>query len=191
MPRDAATAAELDVLRGGEFTPVPDGVAPNEDAVALAFAETYAGWFVFDHTTNCWLIWRDSRWMRDTRNAVFNTVRTFARAVRAKLPDAPATLAKIAFASAVERAARADPKLAVSHEIWDRDPWLLGTPAGVVDLRNGATLNAAPDLYISRAGRPRCCVAGPPMLGAVQRRLGPRQTSSSAFAHGRLHRTRQ
>ena len=85
MPRDAATAAELDVLRG-EFTPVPDGVAPTEDAVALAFAETYAGWFVFDHTTNCWLIWRDSRWMRDTRNAVFNTVRTFARAGSAIAP---------------------------------------------------------------------------------------------------------
>jgi putative DNA primase/helicase len=161
MPRDAATAAELDVLRG-EFTPVPDGVAPTEDAVALAFAETYAGWFVFDHTTNCWLIWRDSRWMRDTRNAVFNTVRTFARAVRAKLPDAPATLAKIAFASAVERAARADPKLAVSHEIWDRDPWLLGTPAGVVDLRNGATLNAAPDLYISRASTVAPATPGSP-----------------------------
>lgn len=162
MPRDAATAAELDALRGGEFTSVPDGVAPTEDAVALAFAETYAGWFVFDHTTNCWLIWRDSRWMRDTRNAVFNTVRTFARAVRAKLPDAPATLAKIAFASAVERAARADPKLAVSHEIWDRDPWLLGTPAGVVDLRNGATLNAAPDLYISRASTVAPATPGSP-----------------------------
>ena len=106
--------------------------------------------------------WRDSRWMRDTRNAVFNTVRTFARAVRAKLPDAPATLAKIAFASAVERAARADPKLAVSHEIWDRDPWLLGTPAGVVDLRNGATLNAAPDLYISRASTVAPATPGSP-----------------------------
>ena len=151
MPRDAATAAELDALRGGEFTSVPDGVAPTEDAVALAFAETYAGWFVFDHTADCWLIWRDGRWTRDTRNAVFNTVRTFARAVRAKLPDAPPMLAKIAFASAVERGARADPKLAVSHEIWNRDPWLLGTPEGVVDLRSGATLSAAPDLYISRS----------------------------------------
>src|SRR4051794_32227475 len=105
MPRDAAaTAAELDALRGGEFTSVPDGVAPTEDAVALAFAETHAGLFVFDHSANDWIIWREGRWRRDTRNAVFNTVRTFARAVRAKLADAPAAFAKVAFASAVERA---------------------------------------------------------------------------------------
>jgi putative DNA primase/helicase len=150
MPRDAATAAELDALRGGKLISVPDNVAPTEDAVALAFAQTYAGQLVFDHTADNWFIWRDGRWSRDDRDSVFDTGRSFTRAVRAKLSDPPAALAKVAFASAVERAAKTDPKLAVSHEIWDCNPWLLGTPAGVVDLKTGETLDAAPDLYISR-----------------------------------------
>jgi putative DNA primase/helicase len=124
-------------------------VAPTEDAVARAFAESYAGKFVYDHTAQSWFIW-DGRWMRDLRSAVFHAARVFCRAVAAALNDPPAGLAKIAFAAAVERAAKADPKLAVSHEIWDRDPWLLGTPDGVVDLRTGLLRPATPDLYISR-----------------------------------------
>ncbi len=31
----------------------------------------------------------------------------------------------------VERFARADPAFAVTAEMWDRDPWMLGTPGGV------------------------------------------------------------
>jgi putative DNA primase/helicase len=147
---DAAAAAELDASRGGEFISVPDFVEATEDAVALAFADRYTGLFVFDHTAQQWFIWRDGRWSPDTRNRVFHAVRCFTRAVRAKLKDPPGPLAKVAFVSAVERAVQADPKLAVSHEIWDREPWLLGTPAGVVDLRTGDTLCATPDRFISR-----------------------------------------
>jgi putative DNA primase/helicase len=141
---------ELDAAHGGDTVKVPQHVAPTEDAVAHAFAETYAGKFVFDHTAGSWFVWNSSRWTRDLRSVVFHAARVFCRAVRATISDPPSGLAKIAFAAAVERAARSDPKLAVSHEIWDRDPWLLGTPYGVVDLRTGLLLPATPDLYISR-----------------------------------------
>jgi putative DNA primase/helicase len=40
--------------------------------------------------------------------------------------------------AAVERLARSDPRLAASVDQWDRDPWLLNTPAGTVELsKNG------------------------------------------------------
>ena len=97
-----------------------------------------------------WFIWKSGRWASDDRAYVFHAARVFCRAVRAKLTDPPSSLAKIAFAAAVDRAARADPKMAVSHEIWDTDPWLLGTPGGVVDLRTGILKAAMPDLYIAR-----------------------------------------
>ncbi len=125
-------------------------VEPNEDAVALAFAKVKAGQCLFDHTAGRWYIWRDDRWLADERNSVFNEAREFVRTARDRVNDAPAAMAKIAFAGAVEKAARSDPRLAISHEVWDRDPWLLGIPGGVVDLRSGTIRLPDPSLYLSR-----------------------------------------
>ena len=35
-------------------------------------------------------------------------------------------------------------------EYWDRDPWLLGTPGGTVDLRTGMLRPASPDDGITK-----------------------------------------
>jgi putative DNA primase/helicase len=135
----------------GRLAATLDGcIDPTEDSVACAFAAANAGRLVYDHTAGDWFIWQHGRWTRDLRNSVFNDARDFARAARGRMREPPDVMSRIAFASAVERAARADPKLAVSHEIWDRDPWLLGTPAGVVDLRDGKMKDSTPDLYIRR-----------------------------------------
>ena len=150
MRDDAGLAAELDAARDDDVIALPARIAPTEDAVARAFAEAYAGRFVYDHTAGTWFIWNDGQWRRDLRARAFHTARMFCRAVRATQTNPPPALAKIAFASAVERAARADPKLAVSHEVWDTDPFVLGTPDGVIDLRTGSRRAATPDLYISR-----------------------------------------
>jgi putative DNA primase/helicase len=39
--------------------------------------------------------------------------------------------------AAVERLARSDQRLAATVDQWDRDPWLLNTPAGTVELKTG------------------------------------------------------
>ena len=44
---------------------------------------------------------------------------------------------KVAFAAGVETFARTDRRTATTAERWDRDPFLLGTPDGTVDLRTG------------------------------------------------------
>jgi putative DNA primase/helicase len=125
-------------------------VEPSEDAVALFFANEKARSYVYDHTACTWHAWRNSRWEPDTKNSVFDEVRNVTRRLRRSLDPSPSGMAKIAFCSAVERACRADPRLAVAQDVWDKDPWLLGVPAGVVDLRTGETRLARPDLYISR-----------------------------------------
>ena len=160
LQREAEAAArsittvmqEPNTLRArAETTELPLGeVEATEDAVARAFAERYAGEFVFDHTAMAWFIWRSGRWTLDNRSAVWNAAREFTRTVRNRLDEPNATLAKVSFTNAVERASRADPKLAVSQEIWDTDAWLLGTPDGVVDLRTGDILPPDPSRYISR-----------------------------------------
>ena len=128
------------------------GGAISEDGVARAFARTYAGHIVFDHTQQRWFAWTGARWQRDETDSVFNLARKFCRIAmkRTNLSKPPSSMAKIAFAGNVERAARSDPPLAVTYEVWDRDPWLLGVPDGVIDLRTGSTMPPDPARFISR-----------------------------------------
>ncbi len=158
LDADDDVAAAMDAARRAANTTGKEWIDPTEDAVAQAFAAKYAGRYVHDHTSGFWHVWKDGRWARDTRNSVFNAARDFTRLARAGLNEPPSGMAKIAFAAAVERGARADPRLAVSQEIWDRDPWLLGVAGGVVNLRTGQMQGAAADLYIAR----QCSVAPAP-----------------------------
>ena len=132
-PRDAAAGFEL-----------------TEDGVALGFAAAAEGRFVFDHTSQQWFRWDGGRWALDAKAGAFHQVRLFCRKVRERQPEPPKAMAKIAFTSNVERAARTDPRLAVSHEDWDRDRWLLGVPGGVIDLRTGEHRPGDPKNFIRR-----------------------------------------
>ena len=46
--------------------------------------------------------------------------------------------------------ANSDPRIAVSVEKWDQDPYMLGVTNGVIDLRTGELLQGRPDLYITK-----------------------------------------
>jgi len=43
-----------------------------------------------------------------------------------------------------------DPRIAASAEQWDRDPWLLGVPGGVIDLKTGKLIEADRSQYITK-----------------------------------------
>src|ERR1019366_4918164 len=107
---------------------------PSEDSIALAFAERYQNEVRYCHTTGAWFSWTGACWRRDDSMLAFCWARDLCRELNTLGVD---RLKKTATAAAVERAARADRRLAVTSEIWDRDPLLLGTPDGVVDLRTG------------------------------------------------------
>jgi len=59
-------------------------------------------------------------------------------------------LASAKTVAAVERLARADQILARATDIWDRDPWLLNTPGGIVDLRTGVRGPHDRDLHMTK-----------------------------------------
>jgi putative DNA primase/helicase len=59
-------------------------------------------------------------------------------------------LGRAAFATGMERFARSDRVFAITPDLFDRDPWLLGTPGGVVDLRTGELRQASRDDYITK-----------------------------------------
>jgi putative DNA primase/helicase len=123
----------------------------TEDGLALAFAAEHAGGLRFDHLRQKWFVWREaSYWQEDGTAQAFRWARQLARAFR-RMPDASIkALGKIAVAGAIERAARADGRLAVDGKGWDPDPWLVGAPGCEVDLRTGTSAPPDPGHLITR-----------------------------------------
>ena len=54
--------------------------------------------------------------------------------------------------AAIERLARSDPRLAATVDQWDRDPWLLNTPAGTIELQTGHMREHRREDYITKLG---------------------------------------
>jgi P4 family phage/plasmid primase-like protien len=135
------------------------GAEVSEDAIALAFTETYRDTLRYDHDVGRWFRWDGVYWKRDGTDLAMHYTRQFAR----ELSEAKRALCKASVASGAERFARADRAHAVTNEIWDADPFLLGTPGGTVDLRTGVMAAALPEQYISKqtAITPE---HGPPLL---------------------------
>ncbi len=126
---------------GGASKPKKDD-PPSEDDIALAFTELHGDTLRFDHDAGKWFEWDGTRWKRDNHHRAFTYAREMART--------HGGAGKANFAGGVERFARADRIHAVSADIWDNDPMLLGTPGGTVDLRTGIFSDARPDDYITK-----------------------------------------
>ena len=118
----------------------------SEDAIAEAFALTYLDTLRFDHTRGKWFEWNGSRWKRNDTELAFDYARQLCRKYRKDQLRMSSRKA----AEGVELMAQRDQQLAVTSEIWDRDPFLLGTPGGTVDLKTGVLQSAAREQFITK-----------------------------------------
>jgi len=113
------------------------------------FASKYGDIVRFDHRRGRWLLWRTHRWCPDVDEEIRRLSKLSSRD-RFKSASACEDLkereriAKWAIQSesrskldALLALAKAETPIADGGENWDRDPLLLGTPNGVVELRTG------------------------------------------------------
>lgn len=119
----------------------------TEDGIALAFAEAHKNDLRFCHHAGKWYVWTGTRWQKEETRLAFTWARDICRSINA---TSDPKLAKVSTAAAVERFAQADRALAVTSAVWDAEPFLLGTPAGVVDLRTGILRPAERANYITK-----------------------------------------
>ncbi len=117
--------------------PIP--VAFTEDALAASFTHTHAENWRFVAGWGQWLCWTGHRWEKESTLLAYDLARLVCRDAAstcrtAKLRSKLSTASTVA---AVERLARADRFHAATTEVWDRDPWLLNTPGGAIDLHTG------------------------------------------------------
>ncbi|MCK1440970.1 hypothetical protein IVB34_17970 [Bradyrhizobium sp. 2] len=125
--------------------------ALTEDDVARLFADEYAGQLRYCHSTGAWFRWSGQHWERNDTHLPLHFVRLLARDLsRGGEKTEKTTVRKKSFAKGVETFAQADPLFSVTISAWDDDPFLLGTPAGTVDLRNGRLRNADPSDGITK-----------------------------------------
>lgn len=122
----------------------------TEDGIARAFVAHHQSGLRYCHHAQHWFVWTGSHWRREESKLAFSWARDICRrmAVLVDEKDRP-KIAKASFAAAVERFAQADRAFAVTAANWDRDPMLLGTPGGTVDLRTGVLRPADPADYIT------------------------------------------
>jgi putative DNA primase/helicase len=125
--------------------------AVTEDSAALAFRGQYNGQFLFDHDLKTWFVWDDCRWALDKTALVFDKVRQLVRELtKEKPPQTKFTANRTSFAAGVEKFATSDRAFAVITSEWDTDVFLLGTPGGTVNLRDGALRPASSENRITK-----------------------------------------
>ena len=133
----------------------------SEDGLALEFVRQHRHRLRFDHTSQRWHVWDGTRWKLDGTNQAFDWARSVTREFRYSQENDLLQLAKMAVAAAVERGARADQQVAVTHEAWDSDRWRLGTQEDEIDLTTGDTNRPMPRHMITRSAQV-CAVARMP-----------------------------
>jgi putative DNA primase/helicase len=131
---------------------IPDGrVAPafSDEALALKFAERHADDLRRVAAWGKWFRWTGQRWQDEQTLQGFDYARAICReeAARCNKEGMAKGLASGKTVAAVERLARTDRRLAATIDQWDANPWLLNTPAGVVDLRTGHISPPFPQNY--------------------------------------------
>jgi putative DNA primase/helicase len=123
----------------------------TQDGVARLFASRHAGRLRFCHHTGAWFAWTGTHWRKDETDLAFQFARELGREASADAnPKELKEARKVTFAAGVERFAQGDKAFAVTSEAWDRDPCLLGTPGGTVDLRTGELRPSAPEEGITK-----------------------------------------
>jgi putative DNA primase/helicase len=109
----------------------------TEDGYAQVASNKFNGQFLYDHTIGKWYIWTGHYWCPDLVGLVHNNTRNLIRELNWKKDKSHDSRAKKSFSTNVTGFMANDPVFASTNERWDRDPFLLGTPGGVVDLRKG------------------------------------------------------
>lgn len=126
-----------------------DGFPPTEDGIALAFAGRYKDSLRYCHTTGSWFQWNGYQWVKEETLLAFDWCRGLCREAPTSKKEMK-ILGRAATARGVEAFCRADRAFAVKSEVWDTGLFLLGTPAGTVDLKTGNLLPARREDYITK-----------------------------------------
>jgi putative DNA primase/helicase len=157
MPR--TFRVDLLTSEADDYVPVVYG----ESNIATRFAETISKNLRYVDDWGRWMVWDGRRWQSDRmRHAMEAAKRFCAHVSDAALKDGVTFTTEKQKQTVASRftekrtiiniadLAKSDPRIAASAGQWDADPWLLNTPAGVVDLRTGQFRSACRNDHMTK-----------------------------------------
>jgi hypothetical protein len=99
-----------------------------------------------------WFVWDGKRWEMDVRLIARERVKDTCRqaAQRCNKLKMAKLIASARTVSSAMHLGQCDQRIVAVAEDWDRDPWLLNTPDGTVDLRNGKSKSHDPKDFITK-----------------------------------------
>ena len=136
---------------------MPETTAPAfaHDSLALALGEQWEGDALYVPLFGKWLFWAGTRWLIDDRLQHMTKGRAFIRAKVECCKEMPAKARAEALKgstiNAVITLARSNNGMTAIPADFDRDPYLMGTPEGTVDLRTGRLRPANPADRITKS----------------------------------------
>ena len=150
LPPEAAGRPPMRRHAGG------DGYDLSEPAITAAFADEFKGRARFNWDNGTWLFWQPDRrqWVEDKSRCAYVLADRFLARVRLSLAETPKLARKFeknAHVESIERAARADPRVASNLTAWDQDPGALAAAGLHVDLRTGSVRALVPGDMIMRS----------------------------------------
>lgn len=140
-------------LRPPEFT---------DAALALTFADENAAELRYVAKLGKWMVWDGKRWHPDETLIARHRARQTCRATAARCnhPKTAKLVASAKTIAAAERLAQADRRIAATVDQWDAYPWLLNTPAGIIDLQSGQMRKHDPHAYLTKITKSTLLVPG-------------------------------
>ena len=109
----------------------------SDDALALRFTEKYGAVLRYVAAWAQWYKWTGTHWEQESTLLAFDLARELLRAAAKAANSGGKGIASSTTVNAVISLARTDRKHAATINQWDRDPWLLNTPDGTVNLKTG------------------------------------------------------
>jgi phage/plasmid-associated DNA primase len=134
-----------------------DDVRPQpftDDELALRFGDRHAEHLRYVAAWSRWPLFDGTRWEIDETKRVFHLSRQVCRQAAAECnkPKTASAISSARTVAAVLTMAQSDRRIAATTDQWDADPWLLNTPNGTVDLRNGKIRGHRAEDYLTKTG---------------------------------------
>jgi putative DNA primase/helicase len=113
----------------------------SDDAIAERFADRFSATLRYVAQWHQWFVYDGASWHQEHTLYAFDRVRAICREIAAGVPEdnlrMAANIASAKTVAAVEHLARSDRRHAAVVDQWDRDPMLLNTPTGAINLMTG------------------------------------------------------
>ena len=141
--------------------PEAEGLSANEEMVKLSdvglaqqFAKEYGNHWKYTPETGKWLEWVGDRWRLDDVGAIqesaINHLKIVEKRTTMLTPAQRKSLLSNRAVDSIMKLSKSAPAIATPQSLMDANPWLLGVPGGVIDLKTGRMQAADPDQLVSK-----------------------------------------